>query len=57
MYLLPEWEGRTGKGGIIMYLLLSGRAAWSVFPDREPNTAIFPVRPDPTNSVNKHYII
>ena len=45
MYLLPEWEGRTGKGGIIMYLLLSGRAAWSVFPDREPNTAIFPSGP------------
>ena len=53
MYLLTEWEGRTGK------YLARGHG---VRTDRSevrapcPRAEYFPVRPD-LNSVNKHFII
>ena len=53
MYLLNEWEGRTGKylarGHGVRTERNEVRAPW-------PRAKYFPVRPD-LNSVNKHFII
>ena len=48
MYLLTEWEGRTGK-----YLARGQDVQTSVRPEREPNIS----RPAQPHSVNKHFII
>ena len=53
MYLLTEWEGRTGK-----YLARghSIRTERSEVRAPRPTAKYFPVRPD-LNSVNEHFII